>query len=93
MFHKLIDLGHCLQELELHVLYLVIICIFPHIQVFDLNAMPTSSPPLPSTRKVGSVLFVGFFLETIMDFASGLIFPLLGMGVVGVRFVLFCFFP
>lgn len=68
---------------------------FPHTQVFDVNAVPTLFSSLPSTRKVGFVLFVGsLFLGTIMDFASGLIFHLLGVGLVGVRQGFFvCFFP
>lgn len=52
-------LGHFLQVVDLYVLYLVIICIFPPIQVFGLNAVPISSPPQPSSRKLGFILFAG----------------------------------
>lgn len=50
-------LGHFLQVLELHVLYLVIICSFPHIQVFDLNMLPTFLSSTTPTRKLESALF------------------------------------
>lgn len=71
---------------ELRVLYLVMICIFPHGQGFDLNAVPTHLPH-PSTGKVDCSVCWLFVLVTRKDFASGLIFPRLGVGTVGLWWV------
>ena len=56
------------------------------MQVFDLNAVPTLFSSLILYQK-GRLCFVGrlFLLGTVMDFASGLIFPLLGVGMVGMK--------
>lgn len=87
-------LGHFLQVLELHVLYLVIICSFPHIQVFDLNMPPTFLSSTTPTRKLESALFYLLALHSWGDneFCFRFNFSPFGVVMGGVVFLFVPFF-